>query len=200
MASRTIFQLHGTRRTRMMKKLLLTGIAALFLATGTAQAAEVAKLPDAMLGAWCGQWGWQFPDEDAEHWWRTEDVEDCGNRGGIHVRKDGWDYYRFGPRGSCKFASVQLLKDEPTEATRPGDVYRVHADCKGESETWSEAYDVQTIIARPTHKPTVVEKDDESCTAFPNDPICIRAYGEPKEPHDEPEGPWLLRWDLPSEG
>jgi hypothetical protein len=186
---------------KMKCSLLLASVAALFLATGTATAqSPKVELPDAMLGAWCGQWGWQFPDEDAEHWWRTEDVEDCGNRGGIHVRKDGWDYARFGPQGSCKFVSVQLLKDEPTEANRPGDVYRVHADCKKGTETWSEAYDVQTMITRPTRKPIVVEKGDESCMAFPNDPICIRAFGKPKEPADEPEGPWLIRWELPAEG
>ena len=34
-----------------MKKLLLTGIAALFLATGTAHA--TVPLPEAMLGNWC---------------------------------------------------------------------------------------------------------------------------------------------------
>jgi hypothetical protein len=34
-----------------LKKTLLTGIAALFLATGTAHAIE--RLPEAMLGNWC---------------------------------------------------------------------------------------------------------------------------------------------------
>jgi hypothetical protein len=34
-----------------MKKALLTGIAALFLATGTAHAND--KLPEHMLGRWC---------------------------------------------------------------------------------------------------------------------------------------------------
>jgi hypothetical protein len=57
------------------------------------------KLPDAVVGAWCGQWGYQFPeDDDAEHWWRVDDVENCGNRGGVRIRKRGYDYYRFGPR------------------------------------------------------------------------------------------------------
>jgi hypothetical protein len=37
-----------------------------------------------MLGAWCGQWGWQFPDDEAEHWWRTDgDPDGCGNRGSL---------------------------------------------------------------------------------------------------------------------
>ena len=172
-----------------MKKLLLTSIAALFLATGiaTAQSPKV-ELPDAMLGAWCGQYAYHFTDErDAEHWWRNtgdDDDYDCANRGGIRVRKDGWDYARFGPQGSCKFVSVQLLKDEPTQANRPGDVYRVHADCKDGAETWSEAYDVQTIIIQPTHE--IVVKKFDSC--FPYDSDCAKPW------------PWLIRWKLPAEG
>src|SRR5262249_52875116 len=39
---------------------------------------------------------------------------------------------------------------------------------------------VQTMITRPTRKPIVVEKGDESCLAFPNDPICIRASASPR--------------------
>src|SRR5262245_17635596 len=164
-------------------------IAALFLATGiaTAQSPKV-ELPDAMLGAWCGQYSYHFTDErDAEHWWRNtgdDDDYDCANRGGIRVRKDGWDYARFGPQGSCKFVSVQLLKDEPTQANRPGNVYRVHADCKDDAETWSETYDVQTAIIRPAHK-IDVEKHD-SC--FPFDSDCAKPW------------PWLIRWKLPAEG
>ena len=172
-----------------MKKLLLTGIAALFLATGTATAqSPKAELPDAMLGDWCGQYAYHFTDErDAEHWWRNtgdDDDYDCANRGGIRVRKDGWDYARFGPQGSCKFVSVQLLKDEPTQANRPGDVYRVHADCKDGAETWCEAYDVQTIIIQPTHE--IVVKKFDSC--FPYDSDCAKPW------------PWLIRWKLPAEG
>src|SRR5262249_25878149 len=113
------------KRAVTMKKLLLTSIAVLFLATGiaTAQSPKV-ELPDAMLGAWCGQYSYHFTDErDAEHWWRTEDGDDCANRGSIHVRRDGWDYDRFGPQGSCQFVSVQFLKDEPTQANRTVYVY-----------------------------------------------------------------------------
>jgi hypothetical protein len=65
-----------------MKKLLLAGVAALSLlnAAGAQTPATKAKLPGAMLGAWCGQWGWQFPDDEAEHWWRTDgDPGGCGN-------------------------------------------------------------------------------------------------------------------------
>jgi hypothetical protein len=136
------------------------------MATGaaTAQTSKV-ELPDAMLGAWCGQWGWQFPDDDAEHWWRTDNVEDCANRGGVHVRKDGYDYNRFGPQGSCEFTSIEFkrhgqaddhlrprvydpkkeeyIEAEPKEAP-PSDVYFVRATCKDDTKSWNESYEVQT--------------------------------------------------------
>jgi hypothetical protein len=181
-----------------MKKLLLTGISALFLATGTATAqSPKVELPDAMLGSWCGQYPYHFEDErEAEHWWSRDfevaedDYDYCANRGGIRVRKDGWDYARFGPQGSCKFVSVQLLKDEVTQANRPGDVYRVHADCKDGAETWSEAYDVQTITIPPMDvgppSPGIVVKKFDSCFVWDAD--CAKPW------------PWLIRWKLPAEG
>jgi hypothetical protein len=89
----------------IMKKLLLTSIAALFLATGAAHAAETTKLPDAILGAWCGSWGWQFPDDDTAHLWRTDDVHDCANRGGIDIHPNSYDYVRFEVKISCKINS-----------------------------------------------------------------------------------------------
>ena len=152
-----------------MKKLFLIGIAALSVLSvaTTRTSATKAKLPDAMLGDWCGKWGWQFPgsDNDAMHWWRTDDVKGCGNRGGIHVRKDGWDYHRFGPQGSCKFTLIEFrrrgkfedhirplvldpetkeyVKAKPTEIP-PSDVYLIRATCKDKNETWYESYEVQT--------------------------------------------------------
>jgi hypothetical protein len=46
----------------LVKKLLLAGVAALSLLNVAAAqtSATKAELPDAMLGAWCGQRGWQF--------------------------------------------------------------------------------------------------------------------------------------------
>ena len=104
-----------------MRRLLLTGGAALSVLTASTAFATKAELPDAMLGAWCGQWGYQFPNDDAEHWWRVEgDVEDCGNRGGVRVRKNGYDCYRFGPRGSCKFTSIKFRRrGQPEDHIRP---------------------------------------------------------------------------------
>ena len=64
----------------MIEGIISVLIAVLIAASATAQTPK-AELPDEMLGSWCGQWGWQFPDDDADHWWRTDDVESCGNRG-----------------------------------------------------------------------------------------------------------------------
>jgi hypothetical protein len=150
-----------------MRAVLLASVAAVSLLNVTAAqtSATKAELPKAMLGAWCGQWGWQFPDDDAEHWWRTDNVEDCGNRGGVRVRKNGYDYYRFGPQGSCKFTSIKFhrrgqpedhirpnvydpkkeeyIKAEPTK-TPPSDVYLVRATCKDDNKSRYESYEIQT--------------------------------------------------------
>jgi hypothetical protein len=143
-----------------------------FMAISPAGAAVDVELPDEMLGAWCGARSWNFPDTDADYWRRADNVEECANRGGIYVRKDGWDYYRFGPRGSCKFVSVQLLEGEPNNVDRDGDVYRVRAECKGETETWHDACDLQTFEAQPHG-----------------------VGGELEELE-----PWLFCWELPVEG
>jgi len=68
------------------------------------------KLPDAILGAWCGSWGWQFPDDDASHLWRTDDVHDCANRGGIDIHPDSYDYVRFEVKTSCKINSIKFVR------------------------------------------------------------------------------------------
>jgi hypothetical protein len=151
----------------MTTRALLTGIAALSLLNVAAAQTSTTKaeLPDAMLGAWCGHWAWQFPDDGAERWWRTDDVEDCANRGGVRVRKEGYDYNRFGPQGSCEFTSIEFRRHgqpadhirpkvydpekqeyvdaEPTE-TPPSDVYLVRATCKDDADSWNETYEIQT--------------------------------------------------------
>jgi hypothetical protein len=150
----------------------------LFWAIRPASAAVNVELPNEMLGAWCGSWSYQFPESNAGHLWRADHVEDCANRGGIHVRKDGWDHFRFQLRGVCKFVSVQLLEGELSNVDRDGPIYRVHADCKGvkgsmwEGEEWHEAYDMQTFEAQPRGSDGQLEKSQ----------------------------PWLVRWELPEEG
>lgn len=92
-----------------MKKLFLAGAALIAVSASIAAKAAV-ELPSAMLGAWCGHWAWQFPDDGAERWWRADDVEDCANRGGVRVHKDGYDYNRFGPQGSCQFTTIEFRR------------------------------------------------------------------------------------------
>ena len=141
--------------------------------------AQAADLPAEMLGPWCGQWSYQFPnDEDAYHWWRIEessrikDVEACGNRGGIHIRKDGYDYARFGPQASCEFTAVEFrrhgkpedrlvpvngiegtIQSEMMTDAPPSDVFIVRATCKKDpnagwtmpdENTWNESFEIQT--------------------------------------------------------
>ena len=104
-----------------MKKNLFIGIAALFLVTGAAHAAETTKLPDAILGAWCGSRGWQFPDDDTAHLWRTDDVHDCANRGGIDIHPNSYDYVRFEVKTSCKINSIKFVRrgDPKKDRIRP---------------------------------------------------------------------------------
>jgi hypothetical protein len=147
-----------------MKKLFLAGAALIAVSASIAAKAAV-ELPSAMLGAWCGHWAWQFPDDGAERWWRADDVEDCANRGGVRVHKDGYDYNRFGPQGSCQFTTIEFrrkgqpedhirprvydpkkeeyIEAEPTEIP-PSDVYLVRATCKDDVDSWNETYEVQT--------------------------------------------------------
>jgi hypothetical protein len=52
----------------MNTRALLAGVAALSLlnAAGAQTFTTKAELPDEMLGAWCGQWSYQFPNDDAD--------------------------------------------------------------------------------------------------------------------------------------
>jgi hypothetical protein len=141
-----------------------------FIAVMAVRPAPAAELSRQMLGAWCGSWSYQFPSVDDEtfYWWRIEDVKDCANRGGIRIRKQGYDYYRFGPQGSCKLTAIKFrrhgkasdadlfvpansggeitdeAKAEAKGGPPPSDVYTIHAACKARGETWNESYDIQT--------------------------------------------------------
>ena len=144
----------------------------IFIAVMAVRPAPAAELSRKMLGSWCGQWGYQFPHSDVDdeqmYWWRIEDVEGCANRGGVRVRKRGYDYYRFGPQGSCKLTAIKFRRHgkasdadlfipadtegEITEEAKtaakagppPSDVYTIRASCKVRGKTWNESYDIQT--------------------------------------------------------
>jgi hypothetical protein len=83
-----------------MKKALLTGIAALFLATGTAHATE--RLPEVMLGHWCWVEG-----GDEQNW--TQQIfarvppEGChGGDNLIRIDQNGIE-----DEGSCTFGKIE---------------------------------------------------------------------------------------------
>jgi hypothetical protein len=141
----------------------------IFIAVMAVRPAPAAELSRKMLGSWCGKWSWQFPYSDVDdYWWRAEDVEGCANRGGVRIRKRGYDYYRFGPQGSCKLTAIKFRRhskgsdadlfvpantdEEITEEAKakakagppPSDVYTIRATCKARGETWNESYDIQT--------------------------------------------------------
>jgi hypothetical protein len=151
---------------------------AIFLVFMALRPVHAAHLPAEMLGPWCHSWGYQFPnDREADHWWRiyinyddggtgrVRDADECGNRGGINVRKDGYDYVRFGPRFSCEFTAIEFRRhgkpedrlapengngeiesDMMTNAP-PSDVLTIRATCKTnaqDNETWNESFDIQT--------------------------------------------------------
>src|SRR5262249_40657131 len=94
-----------------MKKLLLSGIAALFLATG---AAHGDTLPSKMLGKWCQV--------------TTQKHRQTYKRGacGINLRRDG---YETGEDYSCDFKKIKRL---------PNGSYFIRAECGGEGYIGNE--------------------------------------------------------------
>ena len=130
-----------------------------------------------MLGAWCNAGSYyqamnddDDDDDDAIHVYREKDVDACGNHGGFHMHKEGFDTYRFGPLASCRFTTIEFSRhSEPTDqdqitgrtrenlaekAKAPlSDVYLVRATCTGrpsgfadpdDISTWDEGYEIQT--------------------------------------------------------
>jgi hypothetical protein len=142
-------------------RLMMAICVAIFIVFMGIRPAPAIELPKEILGPWCGQWGGQFPNDDtAMHWWRVDDVENCGNRGGVHIHKNGYAYDRFGPRGSCKFTSIKFKRHGkptdklvpvgsnadivPMEPGPPSDVYLIRATCKHKTKSWNESYEIQT--------------------------------------------------------
>ena len=153
----------------MIEGIISVLIAVLIAASATAQTPK-AELHDEMMGAWCNpNHDYEFPDDDGDQLFRPKEtgtVTDCANRGGLDVRKDGYDYYRFGIQATCKHVAIEFSRHgEPADHLRPvlrnpeeifpapntpppGDVYRVHATCEGVDEpnkgrAWGEIYEIQ---------------------------------------------------------
>jgi hypothetical protein len=98
-----------------MKKLFLTGIAALFLATGTAHATTV-TMPDKLHGEWCHIAGGDEQNLHQQTFVRTASMDECqGGDGGITVDADGW-----GGEGSCSPEKVEQITEN---------VFAIYAAC-----------------------------------------------------------------------
>jgi|SRR6516165_5202842 hypothetical protein len=104
-----------------MKKTLLTGIAALFLATGAAHAIDYDKYPDGDLyegagtahatstlmpvevrGDWCLFQG-EYPNPMYFRTWTTDD--DCVDK--LTINPDGYETYAV----SCTFSNIKVRKE-----------------------------------------------------------------------------------------
>src|SRR5262245_27449208 len=116
-----------------MKKLLLAGLAALFLATGTAHAKKMTSvepaLPPYFSGVWCyNKFASRALPLDSDEvplfdvYSRAENIPECANRGGFTIWPNGRGY-TFGRfdvvRNSCKFEQVNLIK-----SSRKGETYK----------------------------------------------------------------------------
>src|SRR5262245_31861881 len=74
------------------RKLIALIYVVIFIAVMAVRPAPAAELPRAMLGAWCGSWGYQFERFDSDSYdalytWRIDDVKGCANRGGFRIHK-----------------------------------------------------------------------------------------------------------------
>ena len=138
-----------------------------------------------MLDVWCGQWGCQFPNEpDIEHWWRGPEqiADECANCGGLIIRKGGYDYYRFGPQGSCKITSIEFRRHgKSTDHVRPTD-----SDETIEEKAEVGAPPSEVYLMRATRK-----KISGSGSFFPNNNDA-RSWYETFEVQTS-DG-WLMRW------
>ena len=120
-----------------MQKLLLAGVAALFLTTGVADAKKMTSiepaLPPHFSGVWCYR---KIASEEAikpvSIYERGEDINDCANRGGFNIWPNGRGYTfgRFSVvRNSCKFEKVDLIK-----SSGKGETYKARVACDNSGE------------------------------------------------------------------
>ena len=121
-----------------MKKLFLTGIAALFLATGAAHATD--QLPEHILGRWCNSYA---STKSQEVYFRPNhrDRESCccsDMTDGITISQDGYDDDSpVDDAPSCLFDNIKR-KDR--------DTYLIHAHCKeGDKPSFEGAEEFQLI-------------------------------------------------------
>jgi hypothetical protein len=113
-----------------LNRTFLSGIAALFLATGTALAAPL-RLGGDVLGTWCSN------DNDDLFGRCTED--DTHNW--VTVTADGW----YGIESSCKIINGKIIgrRSAETKTGRTNPIYKLKLRCY--TEVWS--IETHTIVA-----------------------------------------------------
>jgi hypothetical protein len=113
----------------MMKKMLLSGIAALFLATGTAHADT---LPKEMLGHWCQN------STDTKDFRRVYDRKNCHDSDGrLLVKPNDFEEWESG----CDFKNITRL---------PNNSYFIRAECSGNEDMILQIIDNQLMIVDTT--------------------------------------------------
>ena len=135
-----------------MKKTLLTSIAALFLATGTAHADQPnIQLPDYVLGYWCydqasspnnGEEHYYDQEHDCDEWFTDISKDDDGNYGFFTdlilngLKEPRADY--------CLFDKIEPV-DVPAAAEDNRVIFLIHAKCEsfnGVDPPWEERFEL----------------------------------------------------------
>ena len=139
-----------------MKKLLLTGIAALSLlyVVGVQTFATTVELPDEMdhlAGAWCTL-SLEKPEPGERSYGKhqneeNEEDDECGKDGGIFIWDTGYRY--FSPKGDaaiCEFTAIQFSRHEGDPGEDDYDVYEVHAKCRSveDGNVFSEHFEISS--------------------------------------------------------
>jgi hypothetical protein len=130
-----------------------------------------AELPDQMMGGWCfDKLKTRALAAEGEYYHTRAahpDDNDCANRGGIAVSKDGLISYRFGPQQVCKFDKIEPVG---------GGAYHVSMTCKrlGTGEEEENDFEWEIVPVPPT-----VPSDWEGDLPFSPDSLVWR---------DAPEG------------
>jgi len=117
-----------------MLKMLLTGIAALLLATGTAHAEHAARIPSKMLGKWCAA----LKSEDTHGTWvykrvnNWKDVADSSCSRLMLYQKKYWGQDgNSGPSSDCRIiGSITLLKTKENIFAKPNSGFQARYRCK----------------------------------------------------------------------
>jgi hypothetical protein len=108
-----------------MKKLCLAGVAALFLATGAAHAADRNQFAPEVLGLWCAQEGHNIFAPRSTSYYR----EDCEDQGNKLILK---------PKETEEIDDICQIK-KIKRATVPNvHGYDTEEDCGGEGESWKQ--------------------------------------------------------------